>query len=357
MQRDQHENNGRFEGRQGEGRRREEERSSSMTGRDDTWRGSEYGAQRGGDYGSQRNEEWGQRGPQSRGSSPGSYDESEGSRGWRASSIHDDDRAMPQGRGDYGSSEGRYSQGRQGSWPQGRGTGDQSFYAQNRGDQGYSQGASHGGYGDQNDTQHRGGSYGDQGSSQGMNRGGYGGERGFSSQQRGGWSNEGGHPYGQGNYGQGNYGQSGFGQGSLQQGGYGQNQGQRRSQGRGPSSYTRSDQRIYEDICDALSSGDVDAAQVEVKVEKGEVTLTGTVSAREDKRRIEDLAERVSGVKDVNNQLKMQREQSAGAQGSLSTAGASTTMSSTTGSQGGLAGTGTQSGSQTSTSDKAKHRR
>ena len=120
MQRDQHENNGRFEGRQGEGRRREEDRSSSMTGRDDGWRGSEYGAQRGGDYGSQRDQEWGSQG---RGSSSGSYDASEGSRGWRGSSNYDEDRgSTQQGRGDYGSSEGRYSQGQQGSW-QGRGAG------------------------------------------------------------------------------------------------------------------------------------------------------------------------------------------------------------------------------------------
>ena len=38
--------------------------------------------------------------------------------------------------------------------------------------------------------------------------------------------------------------------------------------------------------------------------------LTGTVFQREDKRRAEDMAERISGVKDVRNNLRVSSEQS-----------------------------------------------
>jgi hypothetical protein len=37
-----------------------------------------------------------------------------------------------------------------------------------------------------------------------------------------------------------------------------------------------------------------------------EVTLTGTVESREDRRRAEDLVEQVSGVKHVQNNLRVQ---------------------------------------------------
>jgi hypothetical protein len=35
------------------------------------------------------------------------------------------------------------------------------------------------------------------------------------------------------------------------------------------------------------------------------VTLSGSVTSREDKRRTEDLIESISGVKDVNNNLRV----------------------------------------------------
>ena len=41
------------------------------------------------------------------------------------------------------------------------------------------------------------------------------------------------------------------------------------------------------------------------KNRQGEVTLAGTVRDRDRKRRAEDLAERVSGVKDVINALRI----------------------------------------------------
>ena len=40
----------------------------------------------------------------------------------------------------------------------------------------------------------------------------------------------------------------------------------------------------------------------------GEATLTGTIARREDKRRAEDIADRVSGVSHVQNNLRLRRE-------------------------------------------------
>jgi osmotically-inducible protein OsmY len=51
----------------------------------------------------------------------------------------------------------------------------------------------------------------------------------------------------------------------------------------------------------------IDASDVEVAVNNGMVTLTGRVDGREEKRRAEDIAESVSGVADVSNQLRVGR--------------------------------------------------
>ena len=87
-----------------------------------------------------------------------------------------------------------------------------------------------------------------------------------------------------------------YGSGAEPRGGY---------SGRGPKDYTRADERIREDVCERLSWDDeVDATEVSVRVESGEVTLEGTVETRHMKRRAEDLAEEVAGVVDVHNQLR-----------------------------------------------------
>jgi osmotically-inducible protein OsmY len=81
--------------------------------------------------------------------------------------------------------------------------------------------------------------------------------------------------------------------------------------GRGPRGYRRSDERISEDINDLLTDdGYVDASDVEVTVNNGMVTLTGRVDSRDEKRRAEDIAESVSGVADVSNQLRVGRSAS-----------------------------------------------
>lgn len=77
--------------------------------------------------------------------------------------------------------------------------------------------------------------------------------------------------------------------------------------GRGPKGYQRSDSRILEDVCDRLTYSEVDAGDIEVRVENGEVTLSGSVHDRSDKRRAEDIAEEVSGVRDVHNNIRVHR--------------------------------------------------
>jgi len=83
--------------------------------------------------------------------------------------------------------------------------------------------------------------------------------------------------------------------------------------GRGPKAYVRSDDRILDDIGDRLADDPwLDASGVEVGVVAGEVTLSGGVEHRRDKRRAEDLAERVSGVKHVQNNLRMHSDRKPG---------------------------------------------
>ena len=70
--------------------------------------------------------------------------------------------------------------------------------------------------------------------------------------------------------------------------------------------YQRSDERIREDIYDRLNDHpNIDSSDIRVSVSSGEVTLEGTVHARREKRLAEDVAESVSGVRDVQNPLKV----------------------------------------------------
>lgn len=79
-----------------------------------------------------------------------------------------------------------------------------------------------------------------------------------------------------------------------------------RHRGVGPKGYKRSDARIHEDVCDCLTEDAwLDASGIEVGVRDGEVSLSGTIPSRQDKRRAEDLADRVSGVRDIRNNLRV----------------------------------------------------
>ena len=78
--------------------------------------------------------------------------------------------------------------------------------------------------------------------------------------------------------------------------------------GRGPKGYVRADERIREDVCERLSWNDeVDATDISVRVENGEVSLEGSVETRHMKRLAEDIADSVSGVRDVHNTLRVQK--------------------------------------------------
>ncbi|HEX2552960.1 MAG TPA: BON domain-containing protein [Microvirga sp.] len=78
--------------------------------------------------------------------------------------------------------------------------------------------------------------------------------------------------------------------------------------GRGPKGYTRSDERIREDVCERLThDAYVDASDIEISVANREVTLSGFVDSREAKRRAEDIADHVSGVAHVQNNLRVRQ--------------------------------------------------
>ena len=87
-------------------------------------------------------------------------------------------------------------------------------------------------------------------------------------------------------------------------------------QGRGPRGYQRSDDRIREDINERLTDDAmIDASEIEVAVQNREVTLTGTVRDRNEKRRAEDIAEAVTGVAHVQNNLRIGQRQGGHAAG------------------------------------------
>ena len=78
--------------------------------------------------------------------------------------------------------------------------------------------------------------------------------------------------------------------------------------GRGPRSYQRSDDRILEDVNEELAqNGELDASGIEVLVASCVVTLEGEVDDREQKRLAEDIAEAAPGVREVNNNLKVNK--------------------------------------------------
>ena len=81
--------------------------------------------------------------------------------------------------------------------------------------------------------------------------------------------------------------------------------------GKGPRGYKRSEERIREDVNERLTDYDaLDASDIEVVVNSGNVILNGTVDSRWAKRVAEDIVETVSGVTDVQNNLRVGRIES-----------------------------------------------
>ncbi|MBX2996450.1 MAG: BON domain-containing protein [Bdellovibrionaceae bacterium] len=115
--------------------------------------------------------------------------------------------------------------------------------------------------------------------------------------------------------------------------GYGSDQTWGRDQGRhygkGPKGYRRSDDRLKEEISDALSrDSHIDASEIEVSIESGVVTLRGTVEDRRTKRLAEDCAAHIEGVSDVRNELRVESSENRSADSSTKAS-----MTSTNGSE------------------------
>ena len=79
--------------------------------------------------------------------------------------------------------------------------------------------------------------------------------------------------------------------------------------GRGPKGYQRSNERIQEDLCERMTHhGYLNAEDIEIEVNNGQITLKGTVDSRQSKRLAEDIAESVPGISQVINQLRIKQQ-------------------------------------------------
>jgi osmotically-inducible protein OsmY len=226
---------------------------------------------------------WGMRGWDSRGYGERSY--GQGGRDWERSG------AARQGYGgrDYGESDyagqgyGERNYGGQRWGSGGGGYGGQSYGGQNQ---------RYGGYGGRDDAQ----SYGARDYGQGYRRS-ESGSMSYQQPSRDRWES--------GDF----SGMPGYrGAGGQSSGGRSSNESNRGFRGRGPKGYARADERIREEVCERLSDEDIDVGEVEVQVSSGQVTLSGTVDDRHTKREAETIAEGVSGVKDVSNQIRVRSE-------------------------------------------------
>lgn len=75
-----------------------------------------------------------------------------------------------------------------------------------------------------------------------------------------------------------------------------------------PKGFRRTDERICDEVCERLAEArELDVSEVTVEVGSGIVTLSGTVSDRRAKYRVEDIAEEVMGVEEVRNNIRVPR--------------------------------------------------
>lgn len=81
--------------------------------------------------------------------------------------------------------------------------------------------------------------------------------------------------------------------------------------GRPPKNFTRTDERIREDVCERLIREErIDASDVEVNVRGGIVVFDGTVPDRFMKYALEYEAEACPGVRDVENRVGVRNRES-----------------------------------------------
>jgi osmotically-inducible protein OsmY len=65
------------------------------------------------------------------------------------------------------------------------------------------------------------------------------------------------------------------------------------------------DERIRKNLNNRLADDtDLDASDIETRVDNRKVTLRGSVDSLWDKRRAEDIAKAIPGVRSVNNKLR-----------------------------------------------------
>lgn len=197
--------------------------------------------------------------------------------------------------GDYEQGESMPNERYEGAWyGQGSSRGSGRGWEDQRGGQGGGRGGqgSHGGGSGQESWYGNQASYGDQGSSRGERRSGqvYPGTRSGSGSEE--------------------YGDQGWGRPQQGASRSWDTMGGPRPRGVAPKGYKKSDQRLTEDLGEALMDEGIDCGNVEVQVKDGVVTITGEITDRSDKYRIEHVAAGMMGVQDVDNQLRVAKSSS-----------------------------------------------
>ena len=77
---------------------------------------------------------------------------------------------------------------------------------------------------------------------------------------------------------------------------------------RGPKGYRRADNRLLDDIAERLMyRDDIDSSDISVEVSNSKVTLAGTVPERWMRYAVDDIAESVMGVEEVENRVRVRR--------------------------------------------------
>jgi hypothetical protein len=105
----------------------------------------------------------------------------------------------------------------------------------------------------------------------------------------------------------GSAGYSGSGQGGISGGYAGAGYGNDRDGNWVVPPETRHDDRIHDDVLARLAmSEEVDASDIQVSVQAGEVTLQGNVETRHMKHIARDISESVPGVSTVHNRLHVE---------------------------------------------------
>lgn len=81
--------------------------------------------------------------------------------------------------------------------------------------------------------------------------------------------------------------------------------------GKGPRGFDISDQKIYENVCEALASSmELDASDIDVEVMDSTVTLKGSVEDENRCHLSQLLVQEVAGVTEVVNELKINNQSS-----------------------------------------------